>query len=175
MSEDLPVDEVLEALEEYQRRTIELYHRHAADPEACVKAMVELHLEWTEEDPDRARLVSRYRGPVMAGPGRERLNASNARYFEESKRWMNQARESGMPSLSFNLLHALVFAPTQEITKHWLGGRLKKQPAEYAAMLGDAAWAGILAAGDPSVAPDTDRAPDPGAGPAKTNDPEAVR
>jgi len=148
MSDELPVDEVIEALEDYQRRTIDLYDEHAGDPESCVKSLVRLHLAWTEEDPDRAKLVSRYRAPVMAGPGRERLTASNAAYFEKSKRWMDEASASGaMPSVSFNILHALVFAPTQELAKHWLGGRLKHRPTEYSDRMGAAAWAGILAAG----------------------------
>jgi len=148
MSDDLPVEEVLSALEEYQRRTIDLYREHTGDPEACVRALVRLHLTWTEEDPDRAKMVSRYRGAVMAGPGRERLNASNAAYFEESKRWLAESTASGaMPSVSFNILHALVFAPTQELAKHWLGGRLKRRPTEYAETMGAAAWAGIVAAG----------------------------
>jgi hypothetical protein len=151
MSEELPVDEVVEALEEYQRRTIELYGEHADDPEACVKGLVRLHLSWTEEDPERAKLVSRYRGPVMAGPGKDRLTASNMAYFERSKEWMEQATSSGaMPSVSFNVLHALVFAPTQELAKHWLGGRLRHRPTEYADRMGRAAWAGIIAAGGES-------------------------
>lgn len=148
MSDELPVEEVLTALEEYQRRTIDLYREHGGDPESCVKGLVRLHLAWTEEDPDRAKMVSRYRGEVMAGPGRERLTESNAAYFEQSKRWLRESAESGaMPAVSFNILHALVFAPTQELAKHWLGGRLKKQPTEYANAMGEAAWAGILAAG----------------------------
>lgn len=173
MSEDLPVEAVLSALEEYQQLTIGLYHQHADDPEACVKALVRLHLEWTEQDPDRARLVSRYRGPVMAGPGRERLSASNAAYFAETKSWMNGSRESGrLPSVSFNILHALVFAPTQELAKHWLGGRLRKQPTEYAEAMGAAAWAGLLAAGaslDPTSEPD-----DPAAGIETSNSTERI-
>ncbi len=148
MEEELPVDQVVSALEGYQERTIGLYREHPDDPEACVKALVRLHLAWTEENPDRARMVARYRNPVMAGPGRERLAASNACYFEESKRWMSTAAETGtMPRLSFNVLHALVFAPTQELAKHWLGDRLRKRPTDYAEAMGAAAWAGILAAG----------------------------
>lgn len=148
MSEELPVDLVVQSLEEYQARTVDLYREHADDPEACIKALVRLHLSWTEEDPDRARMVSKYRGPVMDGPGRERLTASNISYFEETKRWKTSATDSGaMPSISFNILHALVFAPTQELAKHWLGGRLKHRPTDYAEAMGDAAWAGILAAG----------------------------
>lgn len=151
MSDDLPVEEVIDALEEYQRRTIGLYNEHADDPEACIKGLVRLHLSWTEEDPERARLVARHRNAVMAGPGKERLTESNLAYFEESKRWLRSATESGgLPSVSFNVLHALVFAPTQELAKHWLGGRLKKRPTEYAEAMGAAAWAGLLAAGSSS-------------------------
>lgn len=145
---DLPVEAVLSALEDYQRRTIAIYREFPGDPEPCVKALVHLHLTWTEEDPERARMVSRYRGAVMAGPGKERLSTANAAYFQETKAWMKEASESGaMPAVSFNVLHALVFAPTQELAKHWLGGRLKRQPTEYAVPMGEAAWAGILAAG----------------------------
>ncbi|MBN8867597.1 MAG: hypothetical protein J0H98_08580 [Solirubrobacterales bacterium] len=150
MSEELPVDEVVEALEAYQRRTIDLYRENADDPEACVKGLVRLHLEWTEEDPDRARLVARHRNAVMAGPGRERLSASNAAYFEQTRAWMKRQAEAGaMPRISFNVMHALVFAPTQELAKHWLGGRLGKEPSAYVEPMGAAAWAGILAAGKP--------------------------
>lgn len=147
MSEGLPVEEVIEALEDYQQRTIEIYNQNADDPEGCIKSLVRLHLAWTEEDPERAKLVSRYRGEVMAGPGKARLSASNADYFERTRAWMETATSAGtMPSVSFNILHALVFAPTQELAKHWLGGRLRKRPTEYAEPMGDAAWAGIKAA-----------------------------
>lgn len=144
----LPVDAVVEALEGYQRLTVELLERHD-DPEACVKALVALHLRWTEEDPDRARMVARHRHAVMAGPGRERLTASNARYFELSRGWLRREAEAGrLPAVSFNVFHALVFAPTQELAKHWLGGRLRKAPGEYADRMGRAAWAGLVAAAE---------------------------
>lgn len=146
--ENLPADAVIEALEEYQRATIELYESHAGDPEGCVTALVLLHMEWTETDPDRARVVSRHRNAVMAGPGRERLMAANAIYFERTAEWLKREQEAGrMPRISFNLLHALIFAPSQELAKHWLGGRLRKTPTAYADRMGRAAWAGIVAAG----------------------------
>lgn len=145
----LPVDAVVGALEDYQRATLRLYGEHAGNPEGCVMALVRLHLAWTEEDPDRARMVSRHRNAVMAGPGRERLVAANAVYFERTAEWLREEQEAGrMPRISFNLLHALVFAPSQELAKHWLGGRLRKRPTAYAERMGRAAWAGILAAGE---------------------------
>jgi len=151
MSEELPVEEVISALEDYQRRTIDLYRENPGDPESCVKALVRLHLSWTEEDPERARMVARHRNAVIAGPGRDRLNESNRAYFAETKRWIDESVEAGeMPPVSFNVMHALVFAPTQELAKHWLGGRLGKEPTAYAAQMGEAAWAGLLAAGNAS-------------------------
>ncbi len=146
----LPVEAVIRTLEEYQQATLDLYRLHEGDPEGCVKALVRLHLVWTEEDPDRARMVARHRNAVMAGPGRERLMNANAAYFGRTREWLD--RESGagrMPRLSFSVLHALVFAPGQELARHWLGDRLRKPPTEYADRMGRAAWAGILAAGDP--------------------------
>ena len=50
---------------------------------------------------------------------------------------------AALPAVSFNLMHAIVFAPTQEIAKLALAGRLRKPLPEYAESLGDAAWAGL--------------------------------
>lgn len=146
---ELPADAVIEALEKYQGATIDLYERYAGDPEGCVMALVRLHMEWTETDPDRARTVSRHRNAIMAGPGRERLTAANAVYFERTAEWLRAEQQAGrMPRVSFNVLHALVFAPSQELAKNWLAGRLRKEPTEYADRMGRAAWAAIVAAGE---------------------------
>ncbi len=148
--EHLPVDEVIAALEEYQRLTIETFQRHRDDPEACVTDLIALHLGWTEADPERARMVARHRNAVMAGPGRERLSEANAEYFQATRSWLrSDAVARRLPGLSFNVMHALVFAPSQELAKHWLGGRLRDAPTAYAARMGRAAWAGLLAAGGP--------------------------
>ncbi len=150
---DLPVEEVIAALEGYQRLTIDIFERHSDDPERCVKELIALHLRWTEEDPERAKLVARNRNAVMAGPGRDRLSAANADYFNATRTWLrSDAVAEQLPSLSFNVMHALVFAPSQELAKHWLGGRLRGLPTAYADRMGRAAWAGLLAAGGPQTA-----------------------
>ena len=72
--------------------------------------------------------------------------ASNQRYFAAMKTWIDLQAEGGrLPALSFNLMHAVIFAPTQEIAKLSLAGRLKKPLPDYAEGLGDAAWAALLA------------------------------
>jgi hypothetical protein len=137
---------VVSELESYQQRSMAVLATHEVDPGEAVRALVALHLTWTEEDPDRARTVSRHRNEVAGGPLGKRLAASNRQWFEEMKDWIDsQSREGRMKPVSFNLLHAVVFAPTQEIAKLWLAGRLKRPLSDYAAPLGDAAAASVSA------------------------------
>ena len=146
---DLHADEIIDALEEYQRLTIDLFRRNQTDPEACVKGLVKLHLDWTEENREVAILINKHRTAVINGPGKDRLSASNATFFNASREWMKDQAESGrMPSMSFNVMHAIVFAPAQELAKLYLRDRLRKAPSEYAEAMGDAAWAGLQAIGD---------------------------
>jgi hypothetical protein len=138
-------ERVVGELEDYQRRSMEALRRHETDPEAGIRALVGLHLAWTEEDPDRARMISRHRNEVAAGPFGERLAESNREWFGQMKQWIDSQASAGrVKPVSFNLLHAVVFAPTQEIAKLWLAGRLKRSPAEYADSLGNAAVAAVL-------------------------------
>ncbi len=138
--------EVIEALERYQRLSVEVLERHVTDPEAAVKGLVALHLSWTEEDPERARTVGRRRNDAAAGKHGDRLAQSNREWFAQMKAWIDsQAATGRIEPVSFNLLHAVIFAPTQEIAKLWLAGRLKKPLDGYAGPLGEAAWAAISA------------------------------
>ena len=145
---DIHADEVIAALEDYQGLTLDILRTHQEDPEGCVRELVRLHLTWTEENADTARLVAKHRNAVANGPGKDRLAASNATFFNANREWMQHQTEAGrMPPMSFNVMHAIVFAPTQELAKLYLGGRLRKNPTEYAEVMGDAAWAGLQAVG----------------------------
>jgi hypothetical protein len=150
MNEPETTDEIAErvvtALEDYQQLSIEVITGNAGDPEAAVKGLVALHLDWTEENRETATLISRHRNAVVAGPLGPRLMASNKEFFTSMKAWIErQSKTSRLPAVSFNLMHAVIFAPTQEIAKLALAGRLKKPLGDYAEALGDAAWAGLLA------------------------------
>jgi hypothetical protein len=139
-------EKVVSELERYQQLSMEALTRNESDPDAGIRALVALHLSWTEEDPDRARMVSRHRNEVAAGPLGEKLAASNRQWFGRMKQWIDSQAEAGrIEPVSFNLLHAVVFAPTQEIAKLWLAGRLKRAPGEYSDALGDAAVAAVRA------------------------------
>ncbi len=136
---------VVNALEDYQRLSIAVVSEYADDPEAAVKGLVSLHLSWTEENQETAKLIAQHRNAVANGPLSGRLMASNREFFDSMKIWIDRNAESGkMPPVSFNLMHAVTFAPTQEITKLGLAGKLKRPLPEYAGALGDAAWAGLL-------------------------------
>jgi len=143
---DAIAERVIEALETYQRLSIDVISGNEEDPEAAVKGLVALHLNWTGENADTSKLINRHRHEVINGPHRDRLMASNREFFAAMKQWIDLQAETGrLPAVSFNLLHAVIFAPTQEVAKLWLAGRLKKPLTEYAEPLGDAAWAGLLA------------------------------
>ena len=137
---------VVNALEDYQRLSIAVISEYADDPEAAVKGLVSLHLSWTEENQETARLIARHRNAVASGPLSGRLMASNREFFASTKTWIDRNAESGkMPPVSFNLMHAVTFAPAQEIAKLGLAGKLKRRLPEYAGALGDAAWGGLRA------------------------------
>jgi AcrR family transcriptional regulator len=140
---------VVDALEDYQQLSKDVYEQNPDDPEAVVKTLVRLHLRWTEENRDTAILIARHRNEVAAGPKGERLAEGNKEMFKATRAWIDQQAAAGrMPATSFNLMHAIVFAPTQEIAKLWLTGRLKTPLADQADALADAAWAGVAALPD---------------------------
>lgn len=144
-SDDI-AERVVSALEEYQRLSVEVVSGHADDPEAAIKGLVALHLDWTEENRETALLIAKHRNAAAAGPLGPRLAASNKKFFASTTEWIERQSEAGrIPAVSFNLMHAVTFAPTQEIAKLGLSGRLKKPLPEYAEAMGDAAWAGLLA------------------------------
>ncbi len=139
-------EQVVSALEGYQQLSIDVVTEHDEDPEAAIKGLVALHLNWTEDNRETALLIARHRNAAAAGPLGERLMASNKKFFASTKDWIERQSEAGrIPAVSFNLMHAVTFAPTQEIVKLGLSGRLEKPLPEYAEAMGDAAWAGLLA------------------------------
>jgi hypothetical protein len=135
---------VLEALEAYQARTVAILDSHPEDPRGAVESMVGLHLQWVGEDPDRAREVISKRDAVATGELGSRLAESNRNLFEAFRLWLDRQVEAGrLGNGSLALWHATIFAPTHEITRHWLGGRLPRPLEDYEAPLKAAAWAGV--------------------------------
>lgn len=139
---ELPGDEqVLAWLEEYRDLSLAAIEANSDDPEAAVKGLIDLHVKWTEEDPDRARAVAAGRAALAAGPLGPRLTESNRILFRALSGWVRQASDAGaIRTDSVALLHALVFAPTQELARLHLAGLLDRPLGEYREDLGRAAW-----------------------------------
>ncbi len=139
-------EQVLAWLEEYRDLSLEVIEDHAGDPEGAVRGLVALHVEWTEVDPDRARAVAAGRGRVAAGDLGGRLRDSNRILFRRLAEWVGQALTDGaIRTDSVALLHALVFAPTQELARLHLAGLLDRPLGEYREALARAAWDSIRA------------------------------
>ena len=137
-------EEILEALEAYQARTLAILEANTEDPENAVSELVALHLDWVEEDRDRARQVIAGRDAVANGPLGERLIQSNRDMFDAMRAWLDSQVAAGrLANGSLALLHAIIFAPTHEVTRHWLEGRLPRPLGDYEAPLKAAAWAGV--------------------------------
>ena len=134
-------EQVLAWLEEYRDLSLEVIERNGGDPEAAIRGLVDLHIEWTEGDPARARAVAAGRGRVAAGELGGRLRASNRILFGRLSEWVDEARSKGaIRTDSVAFLHAVVFAPTQEMARLHLSGLLDRPLGEYRDELGAAAW-----------------------------------
>ena len=143
---DTTDEEVLAWLEEYRDLTLALLEANDGDPEAAVKGLVALHVDWTEGDPERARAVAAGRGRLAAGALGPRLKESNRILFGALREWVRSANGAGtLGTESVPLLHALVFAPTQELARLHLAGLLDRPLGEYRDALADAAWNSVKA------------------------------
>ena len=139
-------EQVLAWLEEYRDLSLKVIEDHAGDPEGAVRGLVALHVEWTEDGPDRARAVAAGRGRVAAGELGGRLKDSNRVLFRGLAEWVGKARNDGaIRTDSVALLHALVFAPTQELARLHLAGLLDRPLGEYREELARSAWDSIRA------------------------------
>lgn len=138
---------IVEALEEYQRRSLAVLQGQSGNPELAIKGLIDLHIDWTAGDPDLARKVAAGRNRAMSGPLGPRLRESNGRWMAELRAWLESERKTGgIPFGSVAILHAVVFAPTQEISRLWLAGLLPRDLEDYRLPLAEAAWAGVSAA-----------------------------
>jgi AcrR family transcriptional regulator len=147
---------VVDALTDYQRALLATLGAHAGDARGGVRAGVALHLRWFEDNARAARLIVAYRNAVAAGAGREALRAANRTFLRGVRQWLTVHQAAGtIPEADVNVIHAVVFAPAQELASLWLAGRVKRPPTAAADTLGDAAWAALQALAAAPSAPAT--------------------
>jgi AcrR family transcriptional regulator len=144
---------VVGALAGYQQRLLALLDEHADDARGGIVASVGFHLAWMEGHPREARLIAAHRDAVARGPHGAALTDANRSFLRAVRAWVTaQAAAGEMPAISIDLLHAIVFAPAQELAGLWLAGRVTARPTSFSPTLGAAAWAGVVAA-DPDEEP----------------------
>ena len=136
------------------RRTLVAYHKavgaplaaYRADAQAGVHALVREHLAWTEAHPRDARLLMRERALVVSGE--RSLHDANVIFAARLQRWFDAHAEAGrLPHLDAEVARAVLFGPAQVIVDPWLRRLTDVAPTAHAEHLGDAAWAGLRAAG----------------------------
>lgn len=137
---------ILDTLAGYHRQVVELLEANADDAEGGIKGLIAHHLEWVEANPDDARLLMERRDKLAAGPHGDRLTAQTREFLGVVKRWLKVQAEAGrMPEVGINLVHALTFAPAQELGSLWLNGRMEQRPTTFTDRLTEAGWAAIRA------------------------------
>lgn len=111
-----------------------------ADARAAIRALVGTHLHWIVAKPDAARFLFSRRQAVGAAH-EESVRQHTAGHLKQLlklfKPWFNAGVLRRMP---VELYVALLLGPAQELSRHWLGGRIALDPRDAAAELSAAAW-----------------------------------
>jgi AcrR family transcriptional regulator len=129
----------VEILRDYQSGIARALQR-APGAEEGVKALVRCHVRWVVRNPERARfLLQSGAARVAAGEELKELNRNLSTTVGE---WVEQ--HPAIRPLQREVFYATVIGPAQELSRHWLAGRirsLRKLEDELAA----AAWRAVRA------------------------------
>lgn len=131
-----------QGLDDYWTRLIAAI---AAAPDArlAIHAMLDTHVGWIVAKPDLARFLFARRQAVSQAHEDSIRQLTNQRFkqlFELFKPWFQQGLFRRLPS---ELYAPLLLGPAQELSRHWLGGRLAFDPRQAIEELSGAAWRSI--------------------------------
>lgn len=100
-----------------------------------IKAVVRFYLRWVTRERAATAILLGHR------PQSAELTELNRRFFAEVMAWwQTHVHYGALRALPLDLLHALWLGPSQEYTRHWLGGQAKRAPTSAAEVLAEAAW-----------------------------------
>jgi AcrR family transcriptional regulator len=129
----------IEILRDYQAGVLRVLDREQS-ADGGVKALVRYHLRWVERSSARARfLLQSGAARVAAG---EELKALNRQLAAAVGDWI--ARQPSIRSLPGEVFYAVVFGPSQELSRAWLAGRTRSL-RQLEDELAEAAWRGVRA------------------------------
>jgi len=116
----------------------------------AIRALLDAHIHWIVANPDLARFLFSRRQAVSAAHEdmvRQHTADHLKRLFHFFKPWLKDGTLRRMP---FELYVAILMGPAQELSRHWLGGRVSLDPREAIDELSGAAWRSLAA--DPNEA-----------------------
>jgi AcrR family transcriptional regulator len=109
--------------------------------EGGVRAIVRHHLRWVVANPQLARFLSDRRETELVEATASRVRELNRTAFARFREWHARHAAAGLlRDLPFDLLHAIVLGPAQELSRHWLAGNTSLSPTKAERALADAAW-----------------------------------
>lgn len=112
-------------------------------PEATVRAMVQLYIDWVVGHPGAARLLHELKRVGALTPQAE-WSEANAEAFGRLADWVRERTAAGeMRPMPFTVWMAVVFAPVMQLTPHWVAATEPAVPAKVRAALEHAAWAAV--------------------------------
>lgn len=135
----------LEALRDYQAGFLAVLGA-AIDAESAIRAIPVYHLDWVRAHPDQARFLFAERPPEVEQAGAAALREMNRATFARVRAWAECQADAGvLRRVPHGLLYVILLGPCQELSRHWLAGRLRLDLRLAQRELGEAAWAALRA------------------------------
>ncbi|MDR3418260.1 MAG: TetR/AcrR family transcriptional regulator [Nevskia sp.] len=133
----------VEALRDYQHGFLAALEQ-ARDAESGVRGMSVYHLGWVRDHADQARFLFQERPPEVEQAAAAELREMNRHFFRRVQDWLDVQVEAGaIRPLPRELFHVIVIGPCQELSRHWLAGRMRIDIKLAQRELGEAAWAAL--------------------------------
>lgn len=112
-----------------------------------VAALVYSYVDWVTAQPELARFLFQARSAVSKGPHAPELQQRNRQRVKLIVGWFAVPQRAGrLKDWPPELLLSLIIGQSENYSRAWLSGRVKATPAQYRAMLAEAAWASVSAA-----------------------------
>jgi AcrR family transcriptional regulator len=127
-----------------QSLLIESALREAETLREGVAAVVGSYVDWVSAQPELARFMFQARSAVSKGPHRTELQQRNRQRAKQILSWMSASgRAEQLRDWPAELLPSLIIGAAENYCRAWLAGRVKASPAQYRAMLAEAAWRSV--------------------------------
>ncbi|WP_214106962.1 TetR/AcrR family transcriptional regulator [Acrocarpospora catenulata] len=131
-----------ETLGMYQDAFLTELTRHE-EAKAGIEGVVAMHMAWSGEHPERARLLSSERPPRRNEPAGTEVVEGRRAFLRKVADWWRPHMDAGLlRPMGSTLCYALWLGPAQEMCRLWFAGA--HQPTEEEIKeLGQAAWASL--------------------------------